>query len=98
MKFGWNRRAMTFGWAVDGTGQLHCTTKQIISAYRTRLQALGVTVGTTKCLSGYVNNLTGTSKAECIVTAYKLRLQALGIVTGPSDCLTNYIKNLTGEN
>jgi hypothetical protein len=97
MKFGWNLRAMTFGWAITGSGVYSCSTKQIIAAYKARLSAAGVTVGSTKCLSNYVNNLTGTSKADCITTAYKLRLQALGVVTGPTTCLTNYVKNLTGE-
>jgi len=91
---GWRKlKQNSFG----GAAGFSCSTKQIVAAYKTRLIAAGVTVGSTKCLSNYVNNLTDTSKADCITTAYKLRLQALGVVTGPTTCLTNYITNLTGE-
>lgn len=67
----------------------------IIIAYRTRLTALGVTVGSTKCLGNSINRYTGSGQAECTTTSYILRLQGLGVVTGNASCLTNRLERIT---
>jgi len=97
MKFGWNRRSMTFGWAIIGGGY-NCTAKQIANNWKSQMTSFGYTIGSTKCLLEYLNPLTDSSKASCDSMKWKIAMQKLGYVVGDTTCLTSYLKNqITGS-
>ena len=78
-------------------GGYNDATNKIIQAFKTRLQADGIVVGSMKCLAQQVDAMTGPSQAEGIATQMWLRLQAAGVVTGDNTCLVNQLKGITGE-
>jgi hypothetical protein len=92
-----NRRFFRTKSVIGGSGYT-CSTKQIITNWKSQMTSFGYTVGSTKCLAEYINPLTTTSKTDCLTLSWVLAMNRLGYIINDSTCLNTYLRNqITGE-
>jgi hypothetical protein len=76
-----------------GGAKYTCSTKRIITNWKSQMTSFGYTVGGTKCLAEYINPLTSPSKASCETLKWQIAMQKLGYIVGDTTCLDNYLSN-----